>query len=326
MENPGIRYFHSDALSNEAADFQKQLYENRVKGLFVSVMANSVDPTLLKQLAGMDNITTAAPIPQSLSDLCAITTDLAKNRTVWTLTPRNAPSGKVIFYLHGGGYVMNITSRHWVFLEDLCRHTHATIVIPDYPLAPASTWEDVYACVETAYGRLVETIASDQVVVMGDSAGGGLCLGLVQKLRNDGRPLPEQVIVLSPWLDVTVSNPAMDAIDDRDHLLGTRGLVQAGQAYAGTTDLRDFRISPIYGSFSDFPPLSIFQGTHDIFLADSQKLVARLEQENRPINYFEFQAQCHVWAIFPLPEAQVASNLMATLVNGQPIILPDNKG
>jgi acetyl esterase/lipase len=68
---------------------------------------------------------------------------------------------------------MNITSRHWVFLEDLCRHTHATIVIPDYPLAPASTWEDVYACVETAYGRLVETIASDQVVVMGDSAGEG---------------------------------------------------------------------------------------------------------------------------------------------------------
>ncbi|RQT19119.1 alpha/beta hydrolase [Burkholderia contaminans] len=314
MNQKGIRYVHSAPPSQESRDFQALLYEQNGKTLFTSAVAGTVNKSLLKQLAGMEDILTAAPIPDSLLQLCELNTQSIQGRAVWTLMPRAGASGKLIFYIHGGGYVINITNAHWQYLEQLCRATGATLVVPDYPLAPAATFTETYTFIEAAYNMATAHVDPAQISIVGDSAGGGLTLGFAQKRRNEGRSLPKRIVVLSPWLDATLTNMDIDAIDDRDHLLGTRGLVRSGLAYAGGHDPRDYRISPIYGRFDGLPPLAIFQGTHDIFAADTRKLVAQMEHAGIEVDYFEFPGQCHVWAIFPLPESQVAIEKIAELV------------
>lgn len=314
MSAEGIRYVHDAAISAEARAFQQQLFDSKAKGLFAAAITSSVDPQLLKTFAGVDSITSPAKIPSSLTDYCDLVTERSAGRDVWRLTPKSGGSGKVIFYIHGGGYVLNITSAHWDYLEQLCKGTGATLIVPDYPLAPQYTADEAYACVEDAYDRTLQTTDPQKVFIMGDSAGGGLSLGLALKLRDARKPLPGGVIVLSPWLDVTLVDLDIDAVEDRDHFLGTRGLVKAGLAYAGKRDPKDPSVSPFYGEFEGLPPISIFQGTHDIFVVNSRKLVARLESEGHGVNYFEYPGHCHIWAVFPTPESKVAVGQMVDLI------------
>ncbi|OKO72388.1 hypothetical protein AC629_38190 [Bradyrhizobium sp. NAS80.1] len=270
-------------------------------------MAGTINKEMLKSFADIDDVRNAAPIPTSLLDICDLRDDKVIGRDVWTLTPRDGGQDRTIFYNHGGGYVINITAAHWQYLEALCRATRAKIVVPDYPLAPDSTYEAAFSCIEAAFERVASETDPAKIVLMGDSAGGGLSLGFAQTLRDSGKPLPGQVFVLS--------NPDMDLVDDRDHVLGMRGLVQAGRAYAGSQDPRHHQISPIYGSFEGLPSISIFQGTHDIFVAESRKLVARLQREGLSVNYFEFPNQRHVWALFQTPESKTAIEKMVELID-----------
>ncbi|MXV44429.1 alpha/beta hydrolase fold domain-containing protein [Saccharibacter sp. 17.LH.SD] len=316
MSHRGIRYIHDAEVSQESREFQGKLFEMGAKGLFSAIVSNNADSDFLKKIAGTDDITVPAAISDSLTDFCDLTTDHIQGRNVWCFTPKEHPSDKVIFYIHGGGYLLNISGPHWDFLENLCRETHAILVVPDYPLAPKAKCLEAYAVVEEAYDQTVRRYAHHDIVVMGDSAGGGMSLGLVQKLRDENKPLPKEVIVLSPWLDVTLNDLEIDAVEDRDHLLGSRGLVQAGLAYAGDLSPKNPKVSPKYGNFEKLPLISIFQGTNDIFIVDSRKLVARLEDENIPVNYFEFPEQCHIWAVFPSPEAEVAVSKMISLIKG----------
>src|SRR5690606_3466899 len=111
------------------------------------------------------------------------------------------------------------------------------------------------------------------IVFMGNSAGGGLALGFAQKLRNENRtqPQPSQLILISPWLDITLSNPDIRMVDKKDKLLSIKGLRMAAKAYASSVDGNDFRVSPIYGDFSGLGKISLFIGTNDLFVADARK-------------------------------------------------------
>lgn len=311
-----MRYVHDKPMSKESEEFQKGLYENQTKSLFGSIVASTVSNEVLKQVFGVDDALTPAPIPESLLGTHNLANDEANGRTIWRLTPKSSRSDKVIFYFHGGGYVVNISSAHWNYLEALSSGTGATLVVTDYPLAPRHTATDAYACMETAYDKLASGVSSDKIVVMGDSAGGGMALGFVHQRRKDGKSVPGQVIVLSPWLDASLANPDIDAVEDRDHLLGTRGLIQAGRAYAGKLDMSDYRVSPMFGNYEGYPPLSIFQGTHDLLLPDARKLVDQFDKAGLPYNYYEYPGQSHVWAMFGFPESDAAIKQIVKLISG----------
>ena len=132
---------------------------------------------------------------------------------------------------------------------------------------------------------------------MGDSAGGGLSIAFTQKLRDEKQPKPRQLILLSPWLDVTMSNPTMLDVDKHDKVLSIRGLQLAGKAYAGKLDLKDYRASPIYGNLYDLPRISIFISTYDVFIADARILKSKLESEGVKFNYYEYPKLMHDWII-----------------------------
>jgi len=254
--------------------------------------------------------------PKSLLNNFSVQVDEINRRKVWTFKHIGNASQKVILYIHGGGYISNLTKYDWKFIQALLIETRSTIVVPDYPLAPGSNYRDVYEYYDTLYNKLLSQSSHQNIIFMGNSAGGGFALGFAQKLRNENKSQPSQLILNSPWLDITMSNPDIMEIDKKDKLLGIKGLKMAGQAYAAELDPKDYKVSPIYGDFSDLGQISIFIGTHDMFLADSRKLKEMMKKQNTPINYFEYPKMFHVWvAVTNLKESQHAINQIAALVN-----------
>lgn len=166
------------------------------------------------------------------------------------------------------------------------------------------------------YEMLIKKFTSKHISLIGDSAGEGLALAFGQNLRNESLPLPQQLLLLSPWLDLTMSNPDISAVDVYNKILGRKGLQLAGESYAGNLALEDYRLSPIYGGFNQLPILSIFIGTHDLFIADSRKLKLKLEADKISFNYYEYPNMMHVWSVIPgLNEAKHSLEQIVKLVN-----------
>ncbi len=239
-----------------------------------------------------------AKIPNSL--LKNFTVEVAEQnaRKVWTISPNDSKSDLIILYLHGGAYMSNLSKEHWSLVEKLIRKTNATIVVPDYPLAPEANCTQTYDFIERLYARLIAEYPLKRIVFMGDSAGGGLAVGFTQQLRDENKIQPEQIILFSPWLDVTLSNPQIERLDKKDKLLSIAGLKSAGQNYAGNLDLKDFRVSPIYGNLTGLCSISLFTGTHDILHADAQNFKQLMREQNSNFKYFEYPGLFHDWAIF----------------------------
>jgi monoterpene epsilon-lactone hydrolase len=238
-----------------------------------------------------------------------------EGRRVWTIAPRTPASDKVLLYLHGGAYVRNLNFFHWLLIGQLVRRTGATVVVPDYPLAPTASHRETHAFMQRTFAELLRQHAPERIVLMGDSAGGGLAVALAQALRDQGLPLPARLILIAPWLDVTVSDPAIEALVPLDHMLDVEAIRSAGLAYAGGDDPRDPSVSPLYGTLHGLPRMALFVGTHDLLLADARALVRRMEAEGHPIDLFEYPGMFHVWvAVTWLPEAKEALGRIARLV------------
>ena len=259
-----------------------------------------------------------APIPASISKKYEIQTETIDGFNVWTLSPKKNKSDKVLFYFHGGAYVFNVYKQHWQLFDKLIEATGATIVVHDYPLVPQYTQKEAFDFTNKVYEMIINKYKSEAIYFVGDSAGGGLALAFAQLLRNEERPLPEQIILSAPWLDVTLENPEVNSIDKDDKMLGIEGLKMAGKAYAGNLDTKDFKVSPIYGDYINLPKISVFIGTHDLFWADAKKLRANLAKANIPMNYFEYPKMFHNWWIqVGMPESKVVIQQVANLINNK---------
>lgn len=236
-----------------------------------------------------------------------------------TLSPRGRASGQRVLYLHGGAYVHSIEREHWQFVSRLVDLLGCTVTVPVYPLAPDYHYDETQAVVAEAYERHVAGTDPAQQVIMGDSAGGALALVLARQLQEQGRPQPARLVLISPWLDVTMQDPAVPTLDRRDPYLSTPGLLEAGRMYAGDRDTADPLISPINGTFAGLGRISVFVGTRDVLLLDSRHLHRLTSREGVPIDYFEYQDMFHGWLLLKhLPEARRATAEIVDLLRAEP--------
>ncbi len=136
-----------------------------------------------------------------------ISTRAFKERMVWTISPKKHASEKYILYLHGGGYVNGFSGLHWQFMSNLVTALGCTVVAPDYPLTPEHQVQDTFDMVFPLYEELLIAADSSNLIVMGDSAGGGMGLALTMQARDKSIEQPSDLVLLSPWLDVTMINP-----------------------------------------------------------------------------------------------------------------------
>lgn len=301
--NYGTIYIHHEKPSLNARIIQSIMgITGQKKRLSREIANNSFDQTV------------ALP-SKSLKKNFDVVESLQNERQIWTIKPKTNLSEKVILYLHGGAYVYNISKIHWDFIEVLSLKTNATIIIPDYPLVPEATFVEVYEFVFALYIELLENTTPENIIIMGDSAGGGLALGFSMFLRNEEKRQPQQIVLLSPWIDITMQNPDIKEIEKNDKILGVNYLQLAGQYYAGEADPKDYRVSPLYGDFFGLPKISIFIGTNDLLYPDNKKLKDILELQKVPINFFEYPKMFHVWMLIPnLEESKSAISQIVELI------------
>lgn len=209
-----------------------------------------------------------------------------------------------IFYCHGGSYVNDFSYFHWRLLRTLMDRTGATVVAAGYRLAPYGTWENAFRLILPAYARYAREHPERKLILMGDSAGGGLAAALALELRRRGERAPDELILLSPWMDVTATDPDIDAFVPLDPWL-TPNLRVCGRWWAGNLDVRDPRVSPACGVVEDLKRVTVFVGTREILNPDGVKLFARLD----PAGDNELivgEGMFHVYPLLPIPEAKGA--------------------
>lgn len=236
-------------------------------------------------------------------------------RNVFTLqahTPQN--TRKHILYLHGGAYVQCFTLPHWYFLSDLIKGTGVAITAPDYPLAPGQSYREAFALVEQLYKQLIEQHAPSDIILIGDSAGGGFALALAQKLKADNIPVPGQIILLSPWLDISLENPAIATIDPQDPFLDRKSLQEAGKLYAGGTNPDHYQLSPVNGAMEGLGKITVFAGANEILVADTRKLRSMLPANGTEIDYYEYPDMMHTWMLLNFPESKKARQQIIELI------------
>ncbi|MCF7925126.1 MAG: alpha/beta hydrolase [Candidatus Izimaplasma sp.] len=222
---------------------------------------------------------------------------------VFVLKPKQTNKNIVVLYLHGGAYLHGFQKLHWRFITTLIDQTDAVIVAPDYPLIPASV-KETYQMLIPLYKDILTTYPHYRIIVMGDSAGGGLSLGLIQELQNISIRLPQHAILLSPWLDVTCQHPFIDELDQKDPILNKEALIQAGKLYAKDSSLKDPKLSPLYGNLSNLCPISIFSGSHDMLYSDTLLLIEKSLKERIELSPYLYDNMLHVWMFFGFPESK----------------------
>lgn len=246
--------------------------------------------------------------PRQTIEECEIHTYTYMERNVFTVTQKNVEESdnqKYVIYFHGGSYVAEATQNHWYFLENIVKDTGYTVIMPDYPLTPKYHYQDVYNMVEPLYKEIVETVGSENVILMGDSAGGGLALGLYEKMAEEAEELPVKTILISPWLDVRLENKNIQEIEKRDTILNKEALRLAGIAYAGNDGINRYLVNPIDGDVSTLQNIKIFIGTEDILNPDCQLLKEKADAVNGDVEIKEYENAKHIWIIDHNSEEEV---------------------
>jgi len=252
-------------------------------------------PKLKKQNRGAKPsayLSRAHQISQSIIDGC----------NVWYLKPRAAEPVRSILYLHGGAYARGQYAQHWRFVAMLADSLNSEIIFPEYPLAPDHHAPEVHAMVADVYSSIITRNNPSKLIFMGDSAGGGLALALAQQLYINSKPLPQQLVLFAPWVDITMTNPEIHELDAKDPLLNVDQLIKAGKAYAGDLSPRDPLVSPLYGDLKHIPPTLIFTGTADVLLADCRSLKKLALEAGSEVELLEVPEMPHPGVVMPIPE------------------------
>ena len=237
-------------------------------------------------------------MPRQNEYTCKVEAKQFMGRNIFLITPNNVEKANLtILYFHGGSYMAEATQNHWEFLEKLVNDTGATIIFPDYPLSPKYSYKDVFRMVVPLYKEIIDHIEVENLVIMGDSAGGGLGLALEEKLCEENIEMPNKTILISPWLDVRLTNPEIDEVQKFDKQLNKETLKLAGLAYAREDGMDSHLVNPIEGDLSKLKNVIIYTGTYDILNPDVHVLQKKAEEKGVEIQVREYEKASHIWII-----------------------------
>ena len=219
-----------------------------------------------------------------------------------------ADAERAIFYTHGGGYVTGNCIDHRMHVAKFVQATGTGALLYDYRLAPEHPFPAGMDDTLTTYRWLLdEGIQAENVVIVGESAGGGLCLASLVAIRDQGLPLPAAGVALSPWTDLTCSGESYRTNALRDvSLLGSWEVWS--RYYAGENDPRHPWISPLYADLGGLPPILIEVGDHEILLDDSRRFAEKAAAAGVDMRLRVWEGMVHCFPLFApaFPEATQA--------------------
>jgi len=236
------------------------------------------------------------------------------------VTPLNASHEQVILYLHGGGYVTGSIETYRMMCGLLAYHTGMKVLIPDYRLAPENPFPAALNDSLMVYRWLLEQgFSSTNLIICGDSAGGGLSVATVLALKDKNESLPAAVVCLSPWVDLTLKNETHVTKAEDEAVLRTDVLREWAFAYTDESNLTNPLVSPVYADFHGFPPLLIQVGTDEILLDDSILLAEKAKADGVQVELKIWDGMWHDWHILGglIPESKKAFAEIGQFVHTQ---------
>jgi len=214
--------------------------------------------------------------------------------TLWTSPPQLEHDDKVMIFIHGGGYVLNSRKTQLKFQADVATSLGVKVVSIEYRLAPEHPYPAALNDVVTAYEGIIREYSAENVGQFGTSAGGGLILATLLRLKGDGLPLPAASAAISPGADMTASGHSFRTVGLQDPILPVDGAYAALQAYAGEADPKDPLVSPVFGDYSGMTPLFLLAGTSEIVASDAIRVAASARSQGVDVTLLVSDGMWHV--------------------------------
>lgn len=226
---------------------------------------------------------------------------------VFRIEPRDVEPRTTVVFLHGGAHVRQANKLHWQLVSELVATGSTRVIFPKFPVAPNATAGPTMLAITGVIDQVIADFAeSGPVRLMGDSAGGGLALASAMLLRDSGNRVPDGLLLIAPWLDVTMADPSQPLVAARDPILAIPGLAEAGRLWAGELAVDDPTVSPLFGDYTGLPPVTLMCGSYDLLVADSRRFVESARAADVPVNYIEAAELFHDYPLLPTPEGAAA--------------------
>jgi monoterpene epsilon-lactone hydrolase len=223
--------------------------------------------------------------------------------------------GLVVLYAHGGGFNAGSPRTHRLFAAFLSRATGGQVIVPEYALAPEEPFPAGLDDIVAVYAALAEDgVDPGDIVLAGDSAGGGLALSAALKLRELGAPMPRALVLLSPWADLTLAGESHRA--NRKHPNPTEeDLRRSADWYAPGDRHHDPLVSPLFADLRGLPPMLVQVGGHEVLLDDAVELVRRAKAAGVDTQLSIAPELWHGYQLYDCPEARDAIEEIAAFVH-----------
>jgi acetyl esterase/lipase len=216
-------------------------------------------------------------------------------------------SERLLIFVHGGAFISGPAKHHWDTIKEISKQTNHTIWMCDYPKAPENKITEISENIDLIYETALEQYDANLISLIGDSVGGTLVTSLTQRLILRNMELPTKVILVSPVMDATLSNPEIDKIESKDPMLSKIGVHSAKKLCAENGDLANVLISPINGSFDRFPTTILLLAEHDITYPDQLLAVQKMKKAKVNIEVVEGKGMPHIWPFLPvMKESRIA--------------------
>lgn len=229
--------------------------------------------------------------------------------------PDGFVNSKTILYIHGGGYVMGSYNTHRALIGRIARACNCKALAVNYRKAPENNFPDAIEDVVNTYKQMIED-GFENIILMGDSAGGGLALALLQEIKKQKLTKAAGVVLLSPWTDLTLSGESIQSKKDVDPLIQPHLLEIFSKRYYASSDPKNPLISPLFSDVKGFPTILIQVGGNEVLLDDSTRMAQKLHKAGVNVTLDIFDNMMHVWQYFGgiLPEANKAINEIGNFV------------
>lgn len=227
----------------------------------------------------------------------------------WIGSHLHANNKPVLLYLHGGGYSMGSCNTHRALVAQISVAGQTPALLIEYRLAPEHPFPAALENAIAAYHYLLEQgNASRRIIVVGDSAGGGLAVALTLHLRDENERLPDRIVCISPWADLSLSGETMQTCADTDPLLSRESSKLHADWYVGQQDPKSPKISPVFADMSGLPPMLIQVGEHEILRNDAERLTENARLAGTDVTLEIWEGMWHVWHALAgyMPESQSA--------------------
>jgi acetyl esterase/lipase len=220
-------------------------------------------------------------------------------------------SGKLIIYCPGGAFVCGPSALAFQNIALIVEKTKSTAWLVNYPKAPENGIQTISKNIDAVYTEALKQYSESDIILLGGSAGGNLILTLTQRLIKNKMPCPSKLIAVCPVAEASLCNPEIDNLEKTDPVLSKNGLLSANRMAAGNLSLKDEILSPLYGSFDNFPETYLFAAEQDILTPDILLMYEKMKKESVNVQLMYGKKMIHIWPFIPfLKKSSSALNVI----------------